>query len=278
MSRMIKISVVVTATLSLLCGVSFAQNGNGDDSEEIGEYASFCSANDPTAGLSGRSYYQIVQYEYVWKLDNGLKGSTEDNIKIGVYFIDGTPEQRRQVEQYAEEWIDRSAIPIEWVFGSQEKKHIRITFKGPSGWSLYGNQTLDSKGDEPTMSLHVYNENKSVETRRSTTLHEFGHALGLMHEHLDPRADLHFHENIILPYLEKQHWCHTDWTHEICESEMKRQITHPTTLDHACVGKSRYDPRSIMHYWFAKGWVDEYPNGKPANMDLSGGDLACVRQ
>jgi hypothetical protein len=276
MLRTFRIPVVVVATLGLLCGISFAQDRDGDDADEIGDYPSLCSAIEPAAGHS-RNYFQVVQYDTLWRVKDGLQGSTEDNIKVGVYFIDGTPEQRRHVEEYAEEWIYRTGIPIEWVFGSQERKHIRITFSGSRNWSWYGNQTFEGDGVQPTMRLGVYNTSKSAATQRRTTLHEFGHALGLMHEQLDPRANLHFNEQVMFPSLQKN-WCDQHWTTEKCYAEMIKQIIHPTTPGHECVGKSRYDQKSIMHYWFDKGWVVEYPKGIPLNMKLSGGDVACVRQ
>src|SRR6266851_7400643 len=265
MLRTIKIPVIVAATLGLLCGISFAQDRSGDDADEIGDYPNLCSAIEPAGGHS-TNYFQVVQYDTLWKPADGLQGSNEDKIKVGVYFIDGTPEQRRDVEEYAQGWIYRTGIPIEWVFGSQERKHIRITFRGSSNWSWYGNKTLTGDGVQPTMTLGVYNTSTSATKQRRTTLHEFGHALGLMHEKLDPRAHLHFHEDVMFPSLRKD-WCHSDWTDEKCHAEIANQITHPTTPGHECVGKSRYDQKSIMHYWFAEGWVVEYPKGIPLNKD-----------
>jgi hypothetical protein len=79
---MLRMSSILTApfVIGLLCASSIA--------EESGEFP--CAAHDPIVGYPGatRSYYQIVQKQFLWTPEDGLEHSTKDKIRIGVWFLD----------------------------------------------------------------------------------------------------------------------------------------------------------------------------------------------
>jgi hypothetical protein len=66
---------------------------------------------------------------------------------------------------------------------------VRIQFiGGTASWSQIGKQ-CETKADtnEPTMNLGwIEDDNKLSDTDRGVILHEFGHVLGLVHEHQSP--------------------------------------------------------------------------------------------
>jgi hypothetical protein len=148
--------IATAATLGLLCASSSAQDR--DDVQEVGENAPLCMAVDPIVGSDRRSYYQLVQKQFVWKVGDGLQPESKDKIKIGVFFIDGTDDQKRDVMYYMREWIESTEAPIEWVFG--RKEHIKIRFNVPDNKSLYGNQAATEFLSDgiSTMHLGVYNQ------------------------------------------------------------------------------------------------------------------------
>lgn len=90
---------------------------------------------------------------------------------------------------------DRAPVPV-----------IRIAFSKTGSWSLIGKQALgsDIQPSEPTMNLDFESDPESYSDERDpawldsndrlTILHEFGHALGLGHEHyhVQCQADLKF--------------------------------------------------------------------------------------
>ena len=284
MFRTSALSVTAAVILVLLCANSPAQDVGVEN---------ICSADDPTAGLQSASFYRLVQNDSVWKPTDGLSGSTKYNIKIGVYFLDGMADQQSRVRQYAQEWIDRSKIPIEWVFGDSTvpieqvfggHHHIRVTFKGPANNSLYGNRVEGVHNNkEATMHLGVFNNGIDPVRIRRTVLHEFGHALGLMHEHLNPNAKLNWDKDRIVSdmMMENVHWCWDNddnkLSEEACTKKVEKEITIPVTgKEHACAGDLTYDPKSIMHYGIWKGWLKNNPDPIPAPTDLSKGDLDCV--
>jgi hypothetical protein len=106
-------------------------------------------------------------------------------------------------------------------------------------------------------------------------LHEFGHALGLMHEHLHPQSGLHFIDENVVADMTARHWCDGLAPAE-CSAKVRAQITRPALGDHACRGAEKYDSKSIMHYPIEKTWTLERRE-VPLNTHLSDGDVACVR-
>ncbi len=69
---------------------------------------------------------------------------------------------------------------------------LRITFNGRTGsWSYIGRENLKVKPTKPTMNLGWIDDlSPNISTfDRGTILHEFGHAIGLEHEHQSPLRD-----------------------------------------------------------------------------------------
>jgi hypothetical protein len=261
-----------------------AQQDN--DVHEADEEA-LCLAVDPISGASNRNYQLVYQKDYVWTAKDALPESTKNEIVIGVSFLDGTDDQKKEVETYAWEWVKRAGLPIRWLFGDESRQNIRIRFNGKkdsvNNWSLYGNRASlrshpsepnkPNEPDEATMLLNVYHRESAKKIRRQKTLHEFGHALGLMHEQLHPDSGLKFNEVAIVEEMKKNKWCNPN---ENCLEKVQKQITHPAPRDHACRGAPKYDEHSIMHYPIPANWTTD---GKTIswNLDLSKGDLDCVR-
>ncbi|HWO31214.1 MAG TPA: hypothetical protein VNO32_20660 [Candidatus Acidoferrum sp.] len=69
-------------------------------------------AVDPITGSNDRNYQLTYQKDYVWTAKDALPESTKNEIVIGVSFLDGTDDQKKEVERYAWEWVKRAGLPI----------------------------------------------------------------------------------------------------------------------------------------------------------------------
>jgi hypothetical protein len=101
----------------------------------------------------------------------------------------------------------------------------------------------------------------------STVLHEFGHALGLHHEHQHPDADIPWDlEKVYAWYKEN-----FDWEREKVDSDV---LPLPRYTDFTYAD---YDPLSIMHYNIdSRLTLNNWSH--PGNFTLSKKDIEVIRK
>ena len=133
-------------------------------------------------------------------------------------------------------------------------------------WSKLGTSALQVSSSEPTMNLQPDGINNTNKLRRKV-LHEFGHAIGLQHEHRRPGFNL-LKDPIVKWYEEKEGLTKEDAT-EKAENQILNQVdkNFNTML-------TAYDPASIMHYPIPKAWVDSSQHSSCPLPDASNPD--CV--
>ena len=110
-------------------------------------------------------------------------------------FRNGTTSQRQTIEDVAQKWqVAGSGVRFEFHkpngafrFCSQDRSLIRISIGGSSSWSAIGKQASEERFDYASMNI-AYDYVLSAE-REGVILHEFGHALGLEHEHLHSQSN-----------------------------------------------------------------------------------------
>jgi hypothetical protein len=107
--------------------------------------------------------------------------------ELNVLFLDGDSEEREFVSETAVFWSRYGNIQFKFFKNKKELggkvAHIRITFKGEKNSSLVGRSSSTSK-KKSSMSLGRLKDHDYL--GRKIVLHEFGHALGLLHEHQHP--------------------------------------------------------------------------------------------
>ncbi|XP_064387495.1 uncharacterized protein LOC135335838 [Halichondria panicea] len=139
---------------------------------------------------------------------------------------------------------------------TKEKAHIRVEFrrKGIS-WSKVGTTaTWQSDKKKPTMVLNLYGMTKA--DQRSMVIHEFGHALGLDHEHqrsdfwdvLESKDEDEEYRFIIGKRRMKSG--NGGRCQRACDAVFRAKLKEPSGRKESC-----YDSDSIMHYWFDKNWL-----------------------
>lgn len=135
---------------------------------------------------------------------------------------------------------------------------IRIDFDPNKGsWSLLGTDCKNNK-KTPTMNFAWFDV--------GTVLHEFGHALGMIHEHQNPRnRKIKWDKEKVYSWAKKtQGWSKDD---------TDKNILDAYNIDH--INGSDFDPLSVMLYFFP-GSLTTDNNGTQQNLRFSGTDVLWI--
>lgn len=131
-------------------------------------------------------------------------------------------------------------------------------------WSQLGTDAKDIPLNEPTM--HLERNDNSKEFRR-VVLHEFGHALGLEHEHQHPEHDVNWNKDVVY-----RHFVEVEgWDEEDIEANLFKIPTGSDLLT------TSYDRESVMHYAIDPRATQD-GRGVPTRYSLSEGDKAIIRK
>jgi hypothetical protein len=181
-----------------------------------------------------------------------INGST-----LTVRFLGGTPAEQAVAREQAGWWTKVANLRFE--FDGPANADIRVSFDRTDGaWSYVG---TDGKGiplGDATMNLGFLDG--------GTAAHEFGHAIGLAHEHQNPAGGIEWNEEIVIREMAKSP---NFWD----EAKTRHNILRKYSADQ--VNGTKFDPDSIMLYFFPASWT---LNGiaTKANEVLSAMDKAFV--
>jgi serralysin len=157
------------------------------------------------------------------------------NLKVG--FMDDDYGLKSQVMNKARQWSNYANITFSE--SSAADADIRISFRGSGYWSVIGTAAKRVPKNEQTMNLQFWNGVPDSEVQR-VTLHEFGHALGLLHEHESPLAQIPWDKNAVYKYYTGPPNC---WSRsEVDAQVLQREKAGPD------LAMTTFDKDSIMCY------------------------------
>jgi len=150
--------------------------------------------------------------------------------KLRVKLLGGDAAARDEVLTACAQWSLYANIDFALV-GSDDAE-IRVAFQPGSGsWSYVGTDCLAVPKGQPTMNLGWPND-------LARTLHEFGHALGLIHEHQNPLASIPWNFPAVIAFYGGPP---NNWPIDVITS----QVLAP---ERRALTNGGYDRDSIMEY------------------------------
>lgn len=185
-------------------------------------------------------------------------------------FLDGSTKMKKKVEAIAHQWEKHERIKFKFVkSGSAE---IRISFFADAGsWSAVGRDALNHSYfpiHQPTMNYGWLRDDTSDDEYNRVVLHEFGHALGCIHEHQSPKFTRVWNKPAVLKYFQgpPNYWSPAD-----IQSNVLGKYS-PTGLS-----ATRFDPKSIMLYEFDGRLFSDGLGPTNTNTKLSATDIKMIK-
>lgn len=142
-----------------------------------------------------------------------------------------------------------------------EDSTIRIKFDQNAGsWSHIGNDAQNVPIDQPTMNLGWFNVR--------TVLHEFGHVLGLGHEHQNPRGkQIDWNIPVLDAYMQRTQGWNPQQVYDQIIKKYRKDQTNGST----------FDKDSIMAYFYPPNLTNNN-QGIKQNSKLSSTDVEFIKK
>ncbi|OUS01020.1 hypothetical protein A9Q86_09760 [Flavobacteriales bacterium 33_180_T64] len=165
---------------------------------------------------------------------------------IDIYFADGDDVLQKSVATIAKQWTDYANLTFKFHYGklrTSDTPDILITFNGNGNSSYIGTDSRDiARYHNPSMILGELSKSSiTYKRKKRVVLHEFGHAIGLIHEHLNYSTPIKWDTKAVLKDCKKS----DNWDETTCN----RNILDTRDYEHSC-NSSLFDDYSIMLYCF----------------------------
>jgi hypothetical protein len=189
---------------------------------------------------------------------------------VEISFIDGDAGVQQRVIDAAMGWLGPHLANLSSPSVTTHGYGDRISFKYSGSWSVIGTTCKQmTDRSQPTMNFGWLTPASTDDEVRRVVLHEFGHALGLIHEHQNPIGEqIQWNRDAVRRDLSQppNNWSDAVIEHNMFEPYAKNEV-NGTSLD----------KDSIMMYPIPASWtLNGFDVG--LNKDLSAGDKGFINE
>jgi len=223
-------------------------------------------------GPRGGGFAPSAAVERMKLWDNGRR--------IRVKFLDGQADIQNKVAAIGKEWEAIANLKLDFVTSGASEIRISFAEQGFS-WSTVGTDALTVGASKATMNYGWLEPGTALREYQRVVRHEFGHALGMIHEHQNPAAQgvIPWDKPKVYAYYAQQNWDKDAVDFNIFGVYSEESTNHTS-----------FDPTSIMEYAipdsltigsYAIGWNTEfsatdiefmkrqYPKGTAGTVELA---------
>lgn len=192
----------------------------------------------------------------------GKKWKVGRTLRVG--FLDGDQGVQGKVEQLAHQWSQFANLKLE--FGPASGADVRISFKFQGSWSYIGTDAKGIGAGDATMNYGWLTPTTSDQEYERVVVHEFGHALGCIHEHQNPSTNIPWDKEAVYRYYGGPP---NNWSRDQVDNNLFRKYSRDIT------NFSSFDRDSIMLYPIPNSHtVGDYEVG--FNTELSDTDKSFI--
>lgn len=222
--------------------------------------------------------------------------------ELHIAFMDGNDKQKNWVMKIIKENLEPLCSKIKFIWNAPiEKSDIRVSFRLPrQAWSTVGTDAKKVPVTQPTMNFGWLDDDLQFNAPKykntgQVVMHEFGHAMGMIHEHQNPKSNpIVWNKDVVYAELQRTNgWTKQQTDHnmfakygdaQLCEEAkaMPKGSERRIAMEEYCSGQlingSEYDVTSVMHYFYPPSWILEGPTEIPINLTYSPLDKKWLRK
>jgi Astacin (Peptidase family M12A) len=160
---------------------------------------------------------------------------------LRISFLNGDRIITQKIQQFAEQWKSHANLKLDFVSNGNAEIRIGVKWDGDSGsWSYVGTDALSiTDQGKPTMNYGWLRSDSRDDEYSRVVLHEFGHALGCVHEHQHPENGIPWDREKVYSYYTGPP---NNWTRQQVDHNLFAAYRKTTT------NYSEFDKQSIMLY------------------------------
>lgn len=207
---------------------------------------------------------KIEEFQLLSEMAAETKKLWKPSQTLFIFFIGGSKIVKERVLEYSSIWSQHCSLTFKET-DKPEDSHIRVSFNSPGSWSFIGTDALLIPKNQATINFGWLTDTLDEKNFKQVVLHEFGHAIGLIHEHQSPAIKVNWNKDFVYNYFDLNYsWSKAQVDRNIFQEFEKTNIKYSTI-----------DKDSIMGYYIPKEFTNDGQEF-PQNYDLSETDKKYI--